>query len=171
MLQSISWSQYISTLLLSIIIYYTYVAYKYFRWEILSLIGIKKIDDKAIAIPVAEIKKQFTASNHADFLPKEMLFEVNSKLQPFWDEVNAYLSEIKPQVPKEQICFAIQKILDKYPDLNNTENKAEVETTISGLLNQYFPEKFTMADIQYIWHWKVMLHYLRAGKSSADGLV
>lgn len=152
MLQSISWSQYFSTLLLSIIIYYTYVAYKYFRWEILSIIGIKKIDDKAIAIPVAEIKKQFTASNHADFLPKEPLGEVNGKLQPFWDEVNAYLAELKPQAPKEEICFAIQKILDKYPDLNSTEYKAEVETTISGLLNQYFPEKFTMADIQYIWH-------------------
>lgn len=152
MLQSISWSQYFSTLLLSIIIYYTYVAYKYFRWEILSIIGIKKIDDKAIAIPVAEIKKQFTASNHADFLPKEPLGEVNGKLQPFWDEVNAYLSEIKPHAPKEQICFAIQQILNKYPDLNSTENKTEVETTISGLLNQYFPEKFTMADIQYIWH-------------------
>lgn len=152
MLQSISWSQYFSTLLLSIIVYYTYVAYKFFRWEILSLIGIKRIDEKGTFIPVAEIKKQFTSSNHADFLPKDMLFEVNSKLQPFWDEVNAYLSEIKPQAPKEQICFAIQQILNKYPDLNNTENKAEVEPAISGLLNQYFPEKFTMADIQYIWH-------------------
>ena len=152
MLQSISWSQYFSTLLLSIIIYYTYVAYKYFRWEILSIIGIKKIDDKAIAIPVADIKKQFTASNHADFLPREMLFEVNSKLQLFWDEVNAYLSEIKPQAPNEQICFAVKKILEKYPDLNSKENKAEAETTVSGLLNQYFPERFTVADIQYIWH-------------------
>ena len=152
MLQSISWSQYLSALLLSAIVYYTYVAYKYFRWEILSLIGIKKVDDKGIAIPVAEIKRQFTASNHADFLPKEMLFEVNSKLQPFWDEVYAYLSEIKPQAPKEQICFAIKKIFEKYPDLNSTENKAEIETSISGLLNQYFPEKFTVSDIQYIWH-------------------
>lgn len=152
MLQSISWSQYISTLLLSIILYYAYVAYKYFRWEILSLIGIKKIDEKGTLIPVAEIKKQFTASTHADFLPKELPGEVNGKLQPFWDEVNAYLAEIRLQAPKEEVCFAIKKILEKYPELNSTEYKIEVETTICGLLNQYFPEKFTVADMQNIWH-------------------
>ena len=152
MLQSISWSQYFSTLLLSIIVYYAYVAYKYFRWEILSLIGIKKIDEKGISIPVAEIKKQFTASNHADFLPKEPLVDVNGKLQAFWDEMNAYLAEVKPQAPKEEVCFAIKKILEKYPELNSTEYITEVESTISGLLNQYFPEKFTVADMQNIWH-------------------
>ncbi|MBX9890771.1 MAG: hypothetical protein K2Y12_00475 [Chitinophagaceae bacterium] len=152
MLQSISWSQYFSTLLLSIIVYYTYVTYKYFRWEILTLIGIKKIDEKGTPIPVAEIKNQFTTSNHADFLPKEPLVEVNDKLQPFWDEMNAYLAEVKPQAPKEEVCFAIKKILEKYPVLNSTEYKTEVEATICGLLNQYFPEKFTVADMQNIWH-------------------
>lgn len=152
MLQSISWSQYISTLLLSIILYYAYVAYKYFRWEILSLIGIKKIDEKGTPIPVAEIKKQFTASNHADFFPKEPLVEGNGKLQPFWDEMNAYLAEVKPQAPKEEVCFAIKKILEKYPELNSTEYKTEAEATICGLLNQYFSEKFTVADMQNIWH-------------------
>lgn len=152
MLQSISWSQYFSTLLLSIIVYYGYVAYKYFRWEILSLMGIKKIDERGTPIPVAEIKKQFTASNHTDFLPKEPLSEVNNLLQQFWDEVNAYLAEIKPQAPKEEICFAVKMILEKYPALNSDENKMVVETTISGLLNQYFPERFTIPDMQYIWH-------------------
>jgi hypothetical protein len=138
--------------LLALICYYAYVAYKYFRWEILAVIGIKRIDQKKEGVPVAEIKKQFTASNHADFLPKEPLNEVNGLLQLFWDEMNAYLSEVKPQAPKEEVCFAIKKILEKYPDLNSTENMAEVENTISGLLNQYFPEKFTVADIQYIGH-------------------
>lgn len=150
MLQSISWSQYITALLLALICYYVYVAYKYFRWEILAVIGIKRVDEKHVSVPVAEIKKQFTSSNHADFLPKEPLSEVNGMLQAFWDEANAYLSEIKPQAPKEEICFAVKIILEKYPVLNKDENKMVVETTISGLLNQYFPERFTVADMQYI---------------------
>lgn len=151
MLQSISWSQYITVLLFALICYYAYVAYIYFRWEILGLIGIKKIDEKGIAIPVAEIKKQFSVSNHADFLPKEPVNEVNGMLQTFWDEVNAYLAEIKPEAPKEKICFSVKIILEKYPVLISIENKMTVETTISGLLNQYFPERFTVADMQYIW--------------------
>lgn len=152
MLQSISWGQYITALLFALICYYIYVAYKYFRWEILAVIGIKRIDGRNEAVVVAEIKKQFTASNHADFLPKEPLSKLNEILQLFWDEVNAYLAEIKPQASQEEIYFAVRTILGKYPDLNSTEYKAEVETTISGLLNQYFPEKFTVTDLQYIWH-------------------
>ena len=151
MLQSISWSQYITALLFALICYYVYVAYKYFRWELLAVIGIKRIDEKNESVPVAEIKKQFTSSNHADFFPKEPLNEVNGILQLFWDEVNAYLAEIIPLAPKEEICFAIKKILEKYPVLNSVEYKTEIETTISGLLNQYFPERFTVADMQYIW--------------------
>jgi hypothetical protein len=151
MLQSISWSQYITALLLALICYYVYVAYKYFRWEILAVIGIKRVDEKHVSVPVAEIKKQFTSSNHTDFLPKEPLTDINGTLQLFWDEVNAYLAEIKPLAPKEEICFAVKIILGKYPVLTSTEYKTEIETTISGLLNQYFPERFTVADIQTVW--------------------
>ncbi|MBI1781177.1 MAG: hypothetical protein HYR66_07375 [Sphingobacteriales bacterium] len=136
----------------ALICYYVYVAYKYFSWEILAVIGIKRIDEKNEAVPVAEIKKQFTSGNHADFLPKELLNEVKGILQLFWDEVNAYLAEIRAQAPKEEICFAVKVILEKYPVLITAENKIEVETTISGLLNQYFPERFTVADMQTIWH-------------------
>ncbi|MFZ5977646.1 MULTISPECIES: hypothetical protein [Hydrotalea] len=151
MLQLISWGQYITALLFALICYYVYVAYKYFRWEILRLIGIRKIDETGIAIPVAEIKKQFSVSNHADFLPKEPVNEINGILQPFWDEVNAYLAEIKLEAPKKEICFAVKMILEKYPALKSDENKMAVETTISGLLNQYFAGRFTATDMQHIW--------------------
>jgi hypothetical protein len=137
--------------LLSIIIYYTYVAYKYYRWEILSLIGIKKIDEKGAPIHVAEIKKQFTSSNHADFLPKEIIDDASTIFQPFWDEANAYLSEMKPEAPKEEILFAIKLIVEKYPGLHSADYKQELGAALSGLLAQYYPERFTTADIQYMW--------------------
>jgi hypothetical protein len=151
MFSSISWGQYISTLATLLLCYYIFVAVKYFRWEILSLIGIKRIDEKSTAIPVAEIKKHFVASNHADFLPKDNAEEATVILQPFWDEANAYLAEMKPEAPKEEILFAVKMIMGKYPGLHSAEHKQELETAISGLLAQYYPERFTAADIQYIW--------------------
>ncbi len=151
MLQSISWSQYITALLFALLCYYAYVAYKYFRWEILAVIGIKRIDEKNVGVPVAEIKKQFTSSNHADFLPKENFNEATAILQSFWDEVNAYLAEMKPEAPKEEILFAVKMILGKYPGLHSAGQKQETESAISGLLAQYYPERFTNADIQYMW--------------------
>jgi hypothetical protein len=151
MLSSISWSQYITAIITLLLFYYCFVGFKYFRWEILSLIGIKRIDEKSIAIPVADIKKHFVASNHADFLPKENPNEATVLLQPFWDEANAYLAEMKPEAPKEEILFAVKMIAGKYPRLHSTEHKQELETAISGLLAQYYPERFTASDIQYMW--------------------
>ncbi|MBP6023907.1 hypothetical protein [Ferruginibacter sp.] len=151
MLSSISWNQYITALITLLLFYYCFVGFKYFRWEILSLIGIKRIDEKNTAIPVADIKKHFVASNHADFLPKEIPDEATVILQPFWDEANAYLCEMKPEAPNEEILFAIKMIVGKYPGLHSAEHKQELETAISGLLAQYYPERFTVADIQYMW--------------------
>lgn len=149
MFNSISWSQYVTVIITSLILYYCFIGFKYFRWEILSLIGIKRIDDKDIAIPVAEIKKHYAASNHADYLPKNP-DEAIAMLQPFWDEVNAYLAEMNSVAPNEEILFALKMILEKYSGLQNDEYRKEVETATSGLLNQYFPERFKAADIQYI---------------------
>ncbi len=151
MFNSISWSQYITALITLLLFYYCFVGFKYFRWEILSLIGIKRIDEKSTAIPVADIKKHFVASNHADFLPKENPDDAIAILQPFWDEANAYLSEMRPEAPKEEILFAVKMIVGKYPGLHSAEHKQELETAISGLLAQYYPERFTATDIQYMW--------------------
>ena len=151
MLSSISWSQYITALITLLLFYYCFVGFKYFRWEILSRIGIKRIDEKNTAIPVADIKKHFVASNHADFLPKENTDDATVILQPFWDEVNAYLAEMKPEAPKEKILFAVKMIVGKYPRLHSAEHKQELETAISGLLAQYYPERLTATDIQYMW--------------------
>lgn len=151
MFNSISWSQYTTVLITLLLFYYCFVGVKYFRWEILSLIGIKRIDEKSTAIPVADIKKHFVDSNHADFFPKVNADEAIAILQPFWDEANAYLAEMKPEAPKEEILFAVKMIVGKYPRLHSAEHKQELETAISGLLAQYYPERFTATDIQYMW--------------------
>ncbi len=151
MFSSISWSQYITAIITLLLFYYCFVGFKYFRWEILSLIGIKRIDEKSTAIPVADIKAHFVASNHADFLPKENPDEAIAILQPFWDEANAYLAEMKPEAPKEEILFALKMIVGKYPGLHSAVHKQELETAISGLLAQHYPERFTATDIQYMW--------------------
>ncbi len=151
MLNSISWNQYVTAIITLLLFYYCFVGFKYFRWEILSLIGIKRLEEKSTAIQVADIKKHYVASNHVDFLPKGNSDEATVIFQPFWDEANAYLAEMKPEAPKEEIFFAVKIILGKYPGLHSAEHKLGLENAIAGLLAQYYPEKFTAADIQYMW--------------------
>jgi hypothetical protein len=127
MFSSISWNQYIVSLSIVIIGYYLYIGYKYFRWEILGLIGINKIEQTEAQIPVDELKKQFTASIHADFMPKD---NTDNMFQAFTDEVKAFLFQANPSAPKEEILFALQQIISKYPALKNAENRAAINDFI-----------------------------------------
>lgn len=148
MLSSISWSQYISFVSISLVGYYLYTGYKYFRWEILGLIGVKKIEQTETQIPVAEFKKQFTSSNHADFMPKDSTENV---LQAFADEIKAYLYEANPSAPKEEILFALQQIIAKYPVLKNIESRATINEFILGETKKHYQGLLQEDDLLQIW--------------------
>lgn len=146
MLNSITWGQYLSVIAIALTGYYIYVAYKYFRWELLAFIGIRKIENENPAIQIADLKKQFTVSNHSDFLPKE----TNLSTQPFLDELAAYLNEMNAAAPSEEILFAIESIVLKYPALRDTKNNHSLADTVMQLAHQYFPNKILAEDIQNI---------------------
>jgi hypothetical protein len=146
MLNSISWGQYISAIVVALVCYYVCVGYMFFRWELLALIGIKKVESGIRAIPTAEIKKHFTAGNHTDYLPKENAITG----QPFLDELAAYLGAMNNTAPAEEVLFAANSIASKYPMLTNSQNKTEINQAANWLLQQYFPNKFMAEDIQDI---------------------
>lgn len=148
MLSSISWSQYITFLSLALIGYYLYISYKYFRWEILGLIGIKRIVEKEMQIPVAEVKRQFTSSNHNDYLPKD---NTDSIFQSFADEVKAYLYQANPSAPKEEILFALQQIVSKHSSIKNIESKNVINEFILREIEKPYPDLLQADDLLQIW--------------------
>ena len=148
MLSSISWSQYITFLSIALIGYYFYIGYKYYRWEVLSLIGVKKIEQSEIQMPVAELKRHFTSSNHADFMPKDNTDDI---FQAFTDEVKAYLYEASPSAPKEEIVFALQQIVSKYTAIKNTENRTVINEFILGETKKHYQGLLEEADLVQIW--------------------
>ena len=48
MFNSITWGQYFSTLALLLVCYYTVIGFRYYRWKILAVIGIKKVEDSTV---------------------------------------------------------------------------------------------------------------------------
>jgi hypothetical protein len=98
MLSSITWGHYLSGIALLLLFYYSYVAFRYYKWEILGIIGIKKIDGSSIAIPsMAEFKSSMEGEKHENYLPKdEQAFDISPLIQSFRDEIKAYLQEAVP---------------------------------------------------------------------------
>jgi hypothetical protein len=152
MLHSITWSQYITAMLILLLAYYAFVAFKYYRWEILGLAGIKKLNTDDTGIPVADLKKQFTSSNHADYLPKGDSETVISPIvQAFTDEVTAFINEAATAAPKEELLYALQIIAAKYPVLKDADCRNEIVALVLNTANNKYPNLIEAEDMNRLW--------------------
>ena len=75
MFNSIAWGQYFSALIILLIIYYMLIGFWFYKWEILRIIGIRKVEDDSLNTTAALSNlKEFAASeNNEDYLPKSSL--------------------------------------------------------------------------------------------------
>lgn len=142
MLQTISWNQYITSIVLLLAFYYAYVGYKYYRWELLALIGIRKIEPGNATIPVEELKGKLVSENQEDYLPKE---SATNTMQVIKDEINAYLAGTADSMPsKIELLNSLQAIVAKHPatTLSGNSNSlhqfvlTETEAIHPGAINQ-----------------------------------
>lgn len=152
MLSSISWGQYLSAILISLICYYAYVGYKFFHWELLALIGIKKVEPGATPIAVADIKKQFVSESHSDYLPKEITdTDFTPVINAFEDEVKAFLQEAGNGIDKASLLTTLQQISQKYPVLKSLDNSDELNLFILKEVEKYNSGIINLQDIQQLW--------------------
>ncbi len=152
MLSSITWGQYLSTVALLLLCYYVYVGYKYFHWEILGLIGIKKVEPGTLSIPVTELKKQFIAENHDDYLPKPVdETDISPLVNSFMDEVKAYLQAAGRRTSKQELLNSFQQVIQKYPVLLKADCKEELIQFLFNEVNALYPDILHQQDIQQLW--------------------
>ena len=150
MFNSITWGQYLSAVVLLLVFYYAFVGFKYFRWEILSLIGIKKVDNDTIVIP--PVTSTRPEENHEDYLPKlPQKTDTSPMAQPFTDEVQAYLNQTNNGISKHELTDALQQLIEKYPAAKNAEYRNELVYFIASAVNEKYPQLFRASDISQLW--------------------
>lgn len=152
MFSSISWGQYITAIIVVLAGYYLYVGYKYFQWEILAVIGIKRVEDNSITIPVVEQIKIHKVENPEDYLPRQTTqADITPLVQAFTDEVSAYITEAKTTAPKQEILFALHSIASKYPVLKGTDVKEELLHFVYTEVNNKYPDCAEPDELKQIW--------------------
>jgi hypothetical protein len=150
MFNSITWGQYLFAVALLLVLYYAFVGLKYFRWEILSLIGIIKVDNDTIVIPAMPNTKP--EEKHEDYLPKPpQKTDTSPMVQPFTDEVQAYLSQTENGITKHELTDALQQLLEKYPAAKNVEYRNELVYFIASSVNAKHPQLLRATDISQLW--------------------
>lgn len=150
MFKSITWGQYFTAITLLLVCYYAFISIQFYRWELLGLIGIKKVEDNAIAIStVANFKKSFETESHEDYSPKPLLeVDISPVVQSFTDEIKAYLQESGDDALKDELLHSIQNIVTKYPVLKNVDYKHELIQFLFDESNAKYPNLLQLNEIK-----------------------
>ena len=153
MLSTISWSQYITIISFALLIYYCLVGFKYYRWEILGLIGIRKVENEKVFIPVDEGIQHFKpVENPENYLPKTMVeTDISPLVQAFDDEVQAFINSVEPNMPRPELLFSMQLVVSKYPALKNADCRDEISTIVFTQINEKFPGLIKETELLSIW--------------------
>lgn len=152
MFNSITWGQYLTTVALLSVCYYFFVGLRFYRWEILSIIGIKKVENEAITIStVANFKKSFENENHEDYLPKpDLEVDISPVVQSFTDEIKAYLQEAKNGITKDELLNSLQAIVTKYPVLKSVDYKPELVQFLFDESNAKYPNLLQLNELKLL---------------------
>lgn len=153
MLKSISWGDYTIIIIIALAVYYAFVGFRFFRWEILSLIGINKVEDNRVAIPVIPDRQEpLKKEIPEDYLPKPALeIDISPVIQSFTDEVQAYLYGAKPQVQKPELLFSLQMIASKYSVLKKADCREELLQMVFTEADAKYPGLIGLDDLNFLW--------------------
>lgn len=153
MLSSITWGQYFSFIAFLLLFYYGYVAYKYYKWQILGMIGIKKVDGSSVVSPsINEFKSVMVEeSQEGYFLNTSSAIDVSPLVHSFTDELKAYLQEAEDGVDKGTLLSSIKQIASKYPVLRNANLDNEICQVIYREVNNRFQSAIQLNEVQLLW--------------------
>lgn len=158
MLNNISWQGYWATLALLTAGYYLVIYLRYFRKDLQVFLQQRRpstTSPSATPAVAAFLKEQtqpspFSEDTGPDFqTPAE---GEESLVYAFIDELNAYFeSARKAKVMKAEVLFAVQRILQKYPSLNESSYKESIGNVIRTEAEHHCSVHLSEEEISKVW--------------------
>ncbi len=155
MFNSITWGQYISAILVLLIIYYAVIGFKFYRWEILNVFGIKKVEDGTMSTASLSSLRNFVSpENPEDYFPKPALeIDISPLVQSFTDEVKAFVKGIEnSEITKDEIINSLNIIFSKYPALKDADCRNDLEQFVLYEINVHYPNLLHSKDLIKLWN-------------------
>ena len=155
MFNSITWGQYISAILFLLIIYYAVVGLKFYKWEILGVIGIRKIEAVALNTSSLPNLKQFGSSeNNEDYRFKPALeIDISPLVQSFKDEEKAFVqTNENVDMTKAELINSLKIISSKYPALKDADCRNDLEQFVLNEINVQYPNPIHRKDLIRLWN-------------------
>ena len=151
MFSNVSWSEYLTFISVSALIWYAFVLYTYYRQDLFQTLQGKKIP----AINNLSFGDHTTSHHQSDavlenYQPKEA--ESVHVIQAVTDEIQAYLEEAgKNEVGKEELVTSLTRIVSKYPSLAGSDYKDSLDELLKNEAEINCAVSLSESEISRIW--------------------
>jgi len=151
MFSNVSWSEYLTFISVSTLIWYAYVLYIYYRHDLFQTLKGKKIAGA----------KDLNFHGHAsDYHQPDAVFEIYQPkegegvhiVQAVTDEIQAYLEEAgKNEVGKEELVTSLERIVSKYSSLAVSDYKDSLDDLLKNEAEINCAVSLSESEISRIW--------------------
>lgn len=152
MLQNISWSDYLTFIVLSSAVYYAWVLFVYYRHDLLPAGKTKQpFSTNELQFPATRASQEKT-TNHQDYQPKLEKADPPQMLQAFTDEVKAYIEEAgNKETEKEILLQCLFVIAGKYPSLAQSEYRESLDQFILTEAEMNCDVFLSDSEVRRVW--------------------
>ena len=153
MLHTITWQQYFTTIISLLIIYYIIIGLRFFKWEVLNVLGIKRIESGLFSQESLDKLQKFSSNERDEINNPGSPLEIDTStmMQSLSDEVRAYLNGTATlQIDKEEISDSMKKIISKYPELRTSYFSADLKKIVMAEINLRYPHLLNPEDFDQI---------------------
>ena len=153
MLSNISWSEYLAFVFLSLLIWYAFVIYSYYRHDFFQAILVKKQVSKNSQEFTSALQDQQPESTFKIENYQPIPTDISHVVQSFTDEVQAYLEEAgRDEVAKENLLASLARVVGKYPSLSESDYKLPLKQLMVNEVEANCAMFLSEDDLKQIWN-------------------
>lgn len=150
---SLTWANYALIVTICLGIYYAIVGFRFYR----SNAKLSSSDGERNTISESE---QAVDIKHRNLFGEEEREEtmiqtdnsnINPETQDFADEIIAFTSSCDEEITKEKLILSIQRIIQKYPSLKNSEQRYELNQLIAISTENYCSIHVSADELSELW--------------------
>lgn len=151
MFTSITWNDYLVFIMTVLFLYYTFIAVRYYKWELLALTGIHKELPVAKQLLHADLKQQFITDSSYTAQQTNAAVENNEEISEIVKaEITALFANSPETISSNKLSDSLNAILSKYSS-RLLQQRQDLSRFILEESGNYFPGLLSQNDVEQLW--------------------
>ncbi|TWI79040.1 hypothetical protein IQ13_3432 [Lacibacter cauensis] len=151
MFTSITWNEYMVFTITVLFFYYTFIAIRYYKWELLALSGIQRELPAAKQLLHADFKQQFIAdSSYIDQQATSEAADNDGIGEIVKAEITALFANSPETISSNTLSDSLNAILSKYSS-RLLQQRQDLSRFILEESGTYFPGLLSQNDVEQLW--------------------